>query len=225
MPENTTPENATPRSGAPDGGAGAAAPRPDLRDAADRVAALVAEIRDDELGGPTPCEDMSVGALLDHLMGLTLAFRLAAEKVSAPRGEDGAPPPGPGEPSADRLDPAWRSELPARLDALVTAWRSPAAWEGEAEAGGVVMPAEVMGLVAMNELVVHGWDVARATGRPYACAPETVDGILVFLRRTAEETGGQGAPGLFGPVVPVPGDAPPLDRAVGLAGRDPAWRP
>ncbi|EST38144.1 hypothetical protein N566_09155 [Streptomycetaceae bacterium MP113-05] len=194
-----------------------AAARPDLADAADRVAALVKEIGDDELTGRTPCEAMSVGAMLDHLMGLTLAFRWAAEKTPAPQ-------TGPGEPSAENLDPAWRTELPARLDALVTAWRDPAAWEGEAKAGGVVMPAEVMGLVAMNELVIHGWDVARATGRTYVCGPETVEAVLVFLRLSAEESGGQGTPGLFGPVVPVPENAPPLDRAVGLAGRYPSWR-
>ncbi len=35
------------------------------------------------------------------------------------------------------------------------------------KAGGVDLPGEVAGLVALDELVVHGWDVARATGQAY----------------------------------------------------------
>jgi hypothetical protein len=30
---------------------------------------------------------------------------------------------------------------------------------------------------------------------------------------------------VFGPVVPVPDDAPLLDRVIGLSGRDPGWKP
>ena len=34
-------------------------------------------------------------------------------------------------------------------------------------AGGVDFPGEVAGMVALTEVVVHGWDLARATGQPY----------------------------------------------------------
>jgi hypothetical protein len=55
----------------------------------------------------------------------------------------------------DNLDPEWCTQLPRRIVELAEAWRDPAAWEGTAEAGGVTMPAEVMGVVALDELVLH----------------------------------------------------------------------
>jgi uncharacterized protein (TIGR03086 family) len=191
----------------------------DLAAAAEQVRAVTAAISEEDLPRRTPCEDYTVGALLDHMMGLTLAFRVAAEKADDPV-TDSVP-----EPAAGRLDPRWRSELPRRLEALAAAWRDPAAWQGETRAGGVTLPAQVMGLVALDELVVHGWDLARATGQRYALDAATADAVLVFLEQSAEETGGKGTPGLFGPVVPVPTTASALDRAVALAGRDPGWRP
>src|SRR3954464_7326907 len=46
----------------------------------------------DELSWPTPCPDWNVAALLDHLMGLALAFTQAARKRTDAPGTDGAPP-------------------------------------------------------------------------------------------------------------------------------------
>lgn len=82
---------------------------------------------DDRLSAPTPCRDTTVGALLDHLMSLTVAFRNAATKSTPAEQEDGQRPSGPGTASADNLDPDWRIRLPAQLDELVAAWRDPAA--------------------------------------------------------------------------------------------------
>ena len=184
---------------------------PDLEPAARRVAALLVGVPAAALGAPTP-SDIPVAALLDHLMGLTEAFRAAAAKEP----QRGAP-----HASADDLGPDWRSVLPTRLDALVAAWREPAAAEGTATAGGVEMPAPQMAVVALDELVLHGWDLARATGQPYAPDPADVTAIRGFV----ESFGPEGTPGLFGPAVPVPDDAPAFDRVLGRTGRDPGWRP
>ena len=62
----------------------------------------------------------------------------------------------------------------------------------------------------------RGWDVARASGQPLDPEPADVTAVHGFLAQ---------AGGPFGPVVAVPEQAPRLDRAIGLAGRDPGWRP
>lgn len=187
----------------------------DLGPAARRLCALVGAVGDDQLGDPTPCPDYRVGDLLEHLGGFAQAFRAAAVKEL---GETGAPPSG----DASRLSSDWRTRIPEDLLSMASAWRDPDAWTGMTRAGGVDLPGEVAGLVALDELVVHGWDVARATGQPYEAEADEVDAVRQFVTPMAEGPADQRA-GLFGPPVPVPDDAPELDRLIGLTGRDPAW--
>jgi uncharacterized protein (TIGR03086 family) len=185
----------------------------DLGPAAAGVAALLPGVRDDALDAPTPCADTPVTALLGHLYHLSEAFRGAAEK---------APDPGPPPATPPPLAPDWRTALPARLDALAAAWRKPEAREGSTAAGGLEMPAAVAALVALDELVLHGWDLARATGQPYEVDAASVAACFEFVAPTVRP---EGVPGLFGPPIPVPDDAPAFDRLLGLSGRDPSWRP
>ncbi|WP_221477312.1 TIGR03086 family metal-binding protein [Paractinoplanes abujensis] len=177
--------------------------------------ALLLGIDDGELANPTPCPEWTVATLLDHLMGLSVAFtqaahkRFAAETTSAPA------------PSAQHLSRHWRSRLPVLLEDLATAWKDPAAWTGTSQAGGVTMPAAALGHVAMNELIMHSWDLARGTGQEYFADPRTLEPLIEFLSGGPAE----GTPGLFGPVVPVEDEATLLDQALALAGRDARWRP
>jgi uncharacterized protein (TIGR03086 family) len=189
--------------------------RPDLGPTAEAVKTLISGIHDEQLTDPTPCAGTPVAQLLDHLVGLTLAFRLAAEKSTG-----GITAQAP-QSSAEHLDPAWRDKLPDQLDALAAAWRAPEAWEGRAEAGGVTLPASVMGVVALNELIIHGWDLAVATGQPYQPEPAA----LAVSMSIFPEGDTEGTPGMFGPPVPVAADAPLLDRVIAASGRDPAWTP
>jgi len=190
--------------------------RIDLEPAANQVRRLLDGITDGDLGLPTPSDGTSVAALLDHLLGLTLAFTWAARKTATP---DGPPP----QADASQLDPRWREELPVRLDALVAAWRDPAAWSGEASAGGVTMPAPQMAAVALDELVMHGWDLAKATGQPFEVDEASAAVVLAFTAESAKPENAAMREGLFGPVVEVPDSAPDFDRALGYAGRDPGW--
>jgi uncharacterized protein (TIGR03086 family) len=192
-------------------------PELDLEPAAREVAGLLDGVTDDRLSAPTPCGDMPVAALLDHLIGLSVAFTEAARKTAS-----GSSAP---QSIAEHLDPGWRTVLPQRLQELVESWRDPSAWEGMTEAGGVTMPAEVMGVVAVDELVLHGWDLARATGQSFSCDPASTAAVLEFTAETAKPENDQLREGLFGPAVDVGEDASDLDRALGYAGRDPKWTP
>jgi uncharacterized protein (TIGR03086 family) len=190
----------------------------DLTPATDELGRLLREIRDDQLDNPTPCEQLRVSALIDHLDTFAQAFTASATKTNPPRDE--AP-----QPDGARIGADWRDRLPARLDALATAWREPAAWEGVSMAGPFEMPADAVARVALDEVIVHGWDLATATGQSYACADELAGAAMVFVQGFAEQNP-QGAPGLFGPAVKVPGEAPLLHQLLGLTGRDPSsWSP
>jgi uncharacterized protein (TIGR03086 family) len=190
--------------------------RIDLGLAAEALTALLSGIADDRLDGPTPCGDWTVGDLLDHVHVLGEAFRLAALKESP----SGTPP----MPDGAALDPDWRTTIPARLAAMADAWRAPEAWAGMTMVGGVEQPGGVCALTGLDELVVHGWDLARSTGQAYHVEPPCVAGAQGFVDLVRAEAP-DGVPGLFGRSGPVPAGASDLDRLVAGTGRDPGWRP
>ena len=86
-------------------------------------------------------------------------------------------------------------------------------------------PAETVGLVLADELAVHGWDVARATGQPYTCEPDVLEAARQFLEMFASPDAPSGPEVPFGPATVLLPEAPLLDRVVALAGRDPSWTP
>ncbi len=189
----------------------------DLGPQARAVARLAEGVREEQLAAGTPCPDYAVRNLLGHLVGLSVAFRDAGRKDLGVTTDTN---PNAGVPD---IGPGWREDLPVVLDELAEAWRDPAAWTGMTRAGGVDLPGAVAGAVAADELVIHGWDLARATGQDYEPDPAALQASYGFLKAAADDPNRGG--GLFGPVMPVPVDAPLLDRAVGLSGRDPGWKP
>jgi uncharacterized protein (TIGR03086 family) len=189
----------------------------DLAPAAGQLADLVARVTDAELARPTPCPAYTLGDLIEHVGGLAVAFTAAARKDTGRRA-DRAP-----SGDAGQLEPGWRERIPRDLAALAAAWAEPGAWTGMTRIAGGEAPADVVGLSAADELVVHGWDLARATGRPYDCEPELLDAAESFLAEFASPDAPAGPDVAFGPARPLPDDACSLDRVIALAGRDPRW--
>lgn len=191
----------------------------ELGPAAERLAELVARVPDGELDNPTPCPSYRLGDLIEHVGGLALAFTAAARKDGGEYADQQA------SGDASRLPGDWRERIPGDLRAMAAAWRAPGAWTGTTRIAGSDMPAEIAGLAAVDELVVHGWDVASAAGQPYRAEQELLTAAQAFLGHFASPDAPAGPDVPFGPSRQVADDAPMLDRVLSLAGRDPGWSP
>ena len=192
-----------------------------LQPATSALAGLVRGVRDDQLATVTPCGGITAGELLDHIDNLSLPFAAAGTRqLLSDRGA-------PRQPDAARLGTDWRDRLPAQLDGPAGAWQPAGAWDGVTKVGGGEMPAVVGGSAGLNEVIVHGWDLAVATGQPYPADDPSLGAALQtaygWASSVAEQNPG-GTPGLFGPPVDVPAGAPVLDRLLDATGRQTAWR-
>lgn len=179
------------------------------------TAKILNGVTDDQLAAPTPCERLTLSELVAHVGGLGVAFAAAARKdfgelTDSPPGDEGY-----------LLDDDWRAQYPANLATLAAAWTRTDAWDGMTRVGGVDLPGEVCGLVGLAEVVIHGWDVAVATGQDYAVDDDVAEAVLAHIAGFAAEGPVEG---LFGPAVEIPSGAGIFDRALALSGRDPGWR-
>lgn len=183
--------------------------------AAEAVARIVVETPDGRLDAPTPCPGWDVRALVNHLIVWNARGETAAR---------GLPPAGPGEDHDFTAEPGWADRFADQARKTAEAWQDPAAWEGDTSLTGNKegMPAGFIAGILFGECVVHGWDLAAATGRDPAFPPAVVDAAWEQIVPAAEMSREYG---VFGPEVPVPADAPLLDRVLGVSGRDPHWKP
>jgi uncharacterized protein (TIGR03086 family) len=184
-----------------------------LHDVLDHLADIVANIPDNRLHDPTPCTEMDVEALRNHVLDWLTAF---AAGYADPEGR--TPDLGARRQSGDPADEVRRA---ARTldEALAAGAADRPLWIGESS-----MPGELALGMILWEYQVHGWDLARATGQPFAPPAEAAEQSLAFAPGMLTPDY-QGPGKAFADPVPVPETAPPLDRLVGLSGRDPGWTP
>ncbi|MBT2392569.1 TIGR03086 family protein [Streptomyces sp. ISL-1] len=177
-----------------------------IRECADEVAATATGIRTEQLGYRTPCEKYTVAELLDHLGETLSSSARAARKEQQPAEADGS-----------ATSP---TDVAESADRAAAAWGNPGAYEGITDFGPGEMPAGFASAITLEELALHGWDLARATGQTFAISEDTAQLALGAVEQIAEQARTNGA---YGPLVPVSVDAPAFQRALGASGRNPEW--
>ncbi len=174
--------------------------------ALDATEKLISSIGNERLTLPTPCTEWTVRDIVHHLV--VGNHHVASAFNGEPSGRKGDPQ----GPEAD-LFSAYRGSGLALLDAV----RRPGALEMV-----VTVPfGSVTGAVAVHlrvtELLVHGWDLAQATGRPIAFPEDLAERALRFSQSALTKLPPGRAP--FAPPAPVPDDAAAIDRLAACLGR------
>jgi uncharacterized protein (TIGR03086 family) len=178
-----------------------------LEQSYDQTATLVAGLTSAELDAPSPCAAWDVRATLNHLLGATWMFTLVNQGHAAD------------EDAGDVIGDDATLAVAAAAKENLASWRQPGAFEGARSYGFGTFPATGAAVLNLGEVVVHNWDVARATGRELAINPAV--GQMVYdwaLSIPLDDFRDHGA---FGPEVAVPASAPIVNRLVGLLGRQP----
>ncbi|MEV0529471.1 TIGR03086 family metal-binding protein [Streptomyces sp. NPDC050439] len=186
-----------------------------LKAATDRAVPVVRAIPDERLAAATPCAEYDVKALVNHLFQVIVQFQALAAKQNSDFGAEA--------PDVVAEGPDWRERFGDEAGKLVAAWAAPGADEGTT--GAMDMPAKTVGSMALLDLTVHAWDLARATGQAYEPAPES-SGVVAALREAVAGLGPTARKmGVFGEPLPVPEGASELERLLAETGRDPRWTP
>ena len=179
------------------------------------LAPMMSGITPEQLNNPTPCTELDVAQLRDHVLGWldTFAAGFADPDGQAPRaGLDGY--------QARAEAAAGVRAAAATLDAAIRA----GAAARPLRLGENAMPGDMALSMILWEYQVHGWDLARATGQPWSPPAAAAEESLAFApNMLTPDYQGEGK--AFAPRVPVAADAPPLDQLLGLSGRDPGWSP
>lgn len=167
--------------------------------AAQAVDNLLAHLPSSQWIAPTPCTDWNVTQVTQHLVDVNLSF---AHQLQPPGSET---PSGPDTPS-DLLG-RYRFSTAALQQALTSA-----------AVPTPDLPTQLRSRLALRvaDLLVHGWDIAVATGQPL---PPTGDLSSQALNFTQSRAAALQRSGQFAPPQPIDDRAPALDRLAALSGR------
>jgi uncharacterized protein (TIGR03086 family) len=186
----------------------------EMTDAADAAARTVAHVDAGQFDAPTPCTEWDVRTLLNHLI-LWTSYSLEARANGGSVGQE----------LIDRdfaADPGFAAGYRAQLDRALAAWSDPATWDRSLDVMGSPMPSADVAALNIAEMVLHGWDLATATGQAYTVSEPAAAAAMRAVEANADLFRQYKG---FAEPVEVPPTASALDRVLALSGRDPAWRP
>jgi uncharacterized protein (TIGR03086 family) len=186
---------------------------------ADAFERTVAAVQPDQWVNQSPCAAWSARDVVGHIVDMH-GYMLR------PMGHGLSPAPSVQDDPLGAFKAA-RADVEAVLDDPELAGT-----ECDSPAGRMTFEQQVDQVVS-DDLVLHGWDLARATGQDDTMDPEDVERLWSTTSAIPADlmeqyrTPGAFGPGVevFGPEVKVSGDAPLQDRLLGLIGRDPGWAP
>ena len=178
-----------------------------LEQSYDQTAKLVARLTSAELDAPSPCAGWDVRATLNQLLGATWMFTLVNQGQAAD------------EDAGDVIGDDASLAVTAAAKENLASWRQPGAFEGDRSYVFGTFPATGAAMLNLGEVVVHNWDVAKATGQALVIDPAV--GQMIYDWGVSNPLDDFRDHGAFGPEVAVPASAPIVDRLVGLLGRQP----
>ena len=166
---------------------------------------LVEAITPEQWELPTPCPEWTVRGVVNHLVFGHRRFATALTGGTAPAAGEDVPGNDPGS-------AYWSS-----AEAMLTAFRVDGALDRPVTIPAGTLPGLVACELRVVEALVHGWDLARATGLPLEFPTVLVEESIAFSRVQLGRLPADRTP--FGPSQPAPDDAPLLDRLAALLGR------
>ncbi len=164
-----------------------------------------ARIQSNQLDAPTPCKDFTVAGVLGHMTGLASGFAPMFRGEEPPTGN----PEADGTTEFDRFDSAM-AEL---LDAV----QSPGALDRTIQTPGGEMPGAMFARLVAFDGLVHGWDLATATGQSWDLDDDLVAEVDGFARQAITDEMRDGD--TFAAAQRSADGASPVERLVGFSGR------
>jgi uncharacterized protein (TIGR03086 family) len=177
------------------------------------TAAILANVKADQLDKPTPCASWKVRDLVNHIVGGTTFFAVTAETGEAP-GRGGVP--------TDFSAGDFSATFEKGAKRAVAAFRAEGAMDKIMTLPFGQLPGSTFVNIAATDTFTHGWDLARATGQSTELDPELAANLLKGARMALPDTmRGPDGKAPFGPRVEVAESAPLADQLAGFLGREP----